>query len=265
MEEKKYTDKQLSAIHDLNKLKELLKQNNDNYIYLGLLLRESDNFYRNIPDKNYKDLYSFAKEELELCRTTVKYLIGVNRRFANGMKLQEKYEKYKYSQLREMLSLSDSQLDLVNPAMTVEEIKALKKVKNVDEDTVLNKLKSVANSSIAFETVRFNNNDEREKFLKDYLSWELFAEVPELTLKFYRAKLSDESYVVATRSEFNYSQTFSNFYNSDPTRIDVDVKYTLFDPNNKYSRYLLSGISKTSIIEHLRSKKLNYLKLVQHD
>lgn len=253
MEEKEYTEVEKNALHDLKKLKDLLKQNNDNYIYLGLLLREAKNFYMNIPNTVYKDIYEFAKTELDLCKTTVKYLTGVNQRFANGMNLKPKYENFKYSQLREMLSLSDIQLELVNPEMTVEEIKALKKVKNVDEDVVLKNL--INTDNIEYETVQFRNNQDRESFLRKYAEWEKFQNIPELTLAFYRAKLTDDTYVIATEYEW------INYYG----KLEKCVMYDLFNPADKKSRYTPVNRGLTAIIDYIRTGKLGYLKLVQHD
>ncbi len=252
-EKEKYTEVQKNALHDLNKIKDLLKQNNDNYIYLGLLLREAKNFYMNIPNTNYKDLYAFAKAELDLCKTTVKYLTGVNQRFANGMALKPKYEKYKYSQLREMLPLSDIQLELVNPGMTVEEIKALKKVKNVDEDIVLGNL--AKSNDIVYETVLFKNNTERSEFLRNYDKWELFAQVPELTLRFFRIKLTNEKYVIACESE----------YTSFNGKIEKSVKYDIFNINNPKDRYRDFDFGLIALIDYIRTNKLGYYKLVQHE
>lgn len=248
------SDVQLVAISNRDKLKDLLKQNNDNYIYLGLLLKEAKQYYMNIPDTNYKDVYAFAKDELELCKTTVKYLISVNDRFANGMKLKPKYDKYKYSQLREMVSLSDSQLDLVNPSMTVEEIKSLKKIKNIDEDKVLNPF--LKSDNAVYDTVYFKNNKEREVFIKGYKSWELFVQVPELTLKFYRAKLTNENYIIAL--EFEY-------YNNYLKKIESNVIYDIFNPIDSTSRYSPSSTPLTTLVEYIRSNKLGYYKLVQND
>jgi len=250
----KFSDLQLAAISSRDKLKDLLKQNNDNYIYLGLLLKEAKQYYMNIPDTNYKDIYAFAKDELELCKTTVKYLISVNDRFANGMKLKPKYDKYKYSQLREMVSLSDSQLDLVNPLMTVEEIKALKKIKNIDENKVLDPF--IKSDNAVYDTVYFKNNKEREDFLKSYKTWELFAQVPELTLKFYRVKLTNEKYIIALEFEF---------YVAYLKKFETSVMYDIFNPNDPTDRYDPCFNMSTKIVDTIRINKLGYYKLVQND
>lgn len=263
MEKEKLTSEQLNAIESTEKIKELLKQNNNNYIALGLLIHEANTYFRKIPDKQYKDLYAFCKEELGMCKTTVKYLVGINRRFANGDKLKPKFSAYVYSQLREMLPLSDSQLDLCNPSMTVADIKALKKVNNIDEDSVLNK--HITNSdNISYVETYFKNDKERDDFLNGYASWELFKEIPELTLKFFRVKFTDDTYLIATVSEYNGEQFFGVNYGRKEV-INKDVRFTIMNPKDVYSRYYIQGMSRTSIKAHISSNKLGYYRLVQND
>lgn len=263
MDKDKLTSEQLNAINATEKIKDLLKQINSNYIVLGSLIHEANTYFRAIPEKQYNDLYAFCKEEFGLCKTTVKYLVGINRRFANGDKLKPAFSLYLYSQLREMLALSDSQLDLCNPSMTVADIKALKKVNNIDEDTILNKHIKDSDNISYIETF-FKNDKEREEFLKSYASWELFKEIPELTLKFYRVKFTDDTYLIATISEYNGEQAYGPTYGRKEV-INKDVRYTIMNPKDNYSRYYIQGMSITSIKAHISANKLGYYKLVQND
>lgn len=254
MEEKnQYTEQQQYALASVEKIKKMIVDNNNNYIHLGLLLHEANTYYKNIPFKTYKDIYEFAKDEFDLCKTSVKYLIGINRRFAKGMTLKDKFKEYNYTQLREMLPLTDAQLDLVNPKMSAAEIKALRKVHNIDEDSILNK--HIKTENTAYEEVYFKNDTERAAFLSDYTKWELFKEVPELTLRFFRVQLTDKTYIIATEYE----------YHTYKDKFEKSVIRCLINPQDKNSRYSPSNDTHSTLVDHLRTNKLGYYRLVQND
>ena len=102
------------------------------YLYIGFLLREVRDFgyYK---EKEYLDVYDYAGAELGFKKSSVKNFIAISDTFCHvdkgcpTMFLEDKYEKFKYSQLCEMLSLSESQRSKVSPDMTVREIREFKK------------------------------------------------------------------------------------------------------------------------------------------
>ena len=102
------------------------------YLYIGFLLREVRDFgyYK---EKEYLDVYDYAQAELGFKKSSVKNFIAISDTFCQvdkgcpTMFLKDKYEKFKYSQLCEMLSLSEVQRSKVSSDMTVRKIRELKK------------------------------------------------------------------------------------------------------------------------------------------
>lgn len=102
------------------------------YLYIGFLLDEAKK-YEYYKDKDYKDIYDYARQELGFKKSSVINFIAVFNEFAldqKGIKtmfLRDEYKNFKYSQLCEMLSLSDKQRALVTPDTPVRAIRKLKK------------------------------------------------------------------------------------------------------------------------------------------
>ena len=239
-------EKEKIALSNLQKISNLIHKGCTDYIFLGLLLKESEYWFRDLPGRNYKDIYDFAKNELNLCRTNVKYYIGVQKRFGQGMQLKNEYKDYLFSQLREMYNLKDEQLKLCNPQMSVASIKALKKTgKKTDKE----KLDDYVGKQ---KEVYFKNDTELASFLADYKNWQLFHSIPELTLKFYKAMLTNGCWIVATESEV--VQTWKD------NSIVYNVKYTLMS-NSDICRYSYGSSSITSLCEYLRADQVGYLRI----
>lgn len=80
----------------------------------------------------YDDFYEFCDNNFHLSSSTVRRHIELFRSFAefkNGtysMYVAEKYENYSYSQLCEMLPLSDEERKQIKPDMTIKEIRDYK-------------------------------------------------------------------------------------------------------------------------------------------
>ena len=122
-------------------LKYILSDVNDirkSYIRLGFHLNEFDRlgYYR---DFGYASLTEFCDANLGLDKSAVSRCISVFKEFAKvndnichsrTMFLDDKYEEYSYSQLCEMVSMTEEQRRLVKPEMSVKQIRELKK-KNV--------------------------------------------------------------------------------------------------------------------------------------
>lgn len=122
-----------------NKIKQAMYNVAQQFVYIGFLLWEVQEYgyYR---EHGYDDVYQYAELELDMKKTTVKNLMGINYAFgcrneresggiANSrtMSLQAPYEKFKYSQLTEMLSMSPAQRKQITPDMTVKQIREFKK------------------------------------------------------------------------------------------------------------------------------------------
>ena len=115
------------------KIKQAMYDVAKQFVYIGFLLWEVQQYgyYR---EHGHNDVYEYAAFELNLKKTTVKNLIGINKAFGQQnqyglrtMYLQQEYEKFNYSQLTEMLSMSETQRNKVKPDMTIRQIREIKK------------------------------------------------------------------------------------------------------------------------------------------
>ncbi len=111
--------------------------------------------------------------------------------------------------------------------------------------------------------MQLKNKAERERFLENYKKWELFREIPELKLKFYRYEFSNGSVIIATeyaamrfvsfgRSGAKYIESVSVKYH---LLLDVTDKYKTQFSENEYKLYNPTGDSKTAIVEYMTKTK----------
>lgn len=106
----------------------------NSFINIGFRLHEADLFqyYR---EKGYSSIYEMAAVEFDMKKSVVSRYINVYKRFhsleGKQMDIRARYRKYNYSQLCEMLSLSDNEIEelKINSDMTVAEIRQIKKNK----------------------------------------------------------------------------------------------------------------------------------------
>lgn len=126
----------------LNEVTEIVKREMyevaSHFVYIGYCLWSVKQFdyYRS---GGYADVYDYASQELGFKRTTTKNLIGISATFGNlyyhsfsssilpTADLQPAYQDFNYSQLTEMLSMSEKQRAQVTPDMSVRQIRELKK------------------------------------------------------------------------------------------------------------------------------------------
>lgn len=91
--------------------------------------------------KFYSDSFTnFIHDYFGFSKTTTYNLIAIMEKFAPGCldgKCLSEYEDFSYSQLCEMVSMSDVQLSKVRPSMTIREIRELKKTEEVSGDNLL--------------------------------------------------------------------------------------------------------------------------------
>lgn len=240
------------AIKCTEHLKQVLKDNACSFALLGQLLKEAKSYFKDLPNNEYKTIYDFAEKELSLCRTTTKYYIAIHTSFCTGIRLKADYEEYNYSQLREMVSLTAEELKQVTPLMTADQIRKIKlknkKIEDIAEENLIS----------TYLTQSFKNVEERSEFLKNYSKWELFREIPELTLKFFRAKMSNGTYIIATESQVGKSLIYDDYYFDKPY---IHVYYSVIDKNNINSRYDITGAGGvTGVIKYITNNKLSYIK-----
>ncbi len=77
----------------------------------------------------YDSFYTLAEDYFAMSKATVSRYISIYQRFGDmaSEHIKPRYKDYSISQLREMLSLTDSQISACTPSMTCEAIHSLKK------------------------------------------------------------------------------------------------------------------------------------------
>ena len=162
----------------------------ENYIELGAELYDlkKSNLYMYIRRKDgvlgYGSVYDLIEEYFAMSRTAVKNCVGVYQRFAlqDSNLIKPQFKDYSTSQLREMLSLTDSQIAACTPSMTCEAIHDLKKKdkgKTKEDDFVPDPNFSL---KIDFSKETYNKILARAKRRKKHMN-ELVIEIVELFFK----------------------------------------------------------------------------------
>lgn len=143
-----------------------LKETAGNFVYIGCRLRQ-------IRDSGMldgaADIFEFAQREYGLSKSTTSRFIAVNERFAdpyNPLLIKDEFENIGSSKLSEMLTLPDSECELITEKTTVKEIRDLKafnkeaeKLENVEESTI---------SAVATSQQKTENEPGPERPAVDY-------------------------------------------------------------------------------------------------
>lgn len=97
-----------------------------NYLKIGAaLLRVND--LKLYEYNNYENIYDYANKEFNIKATTVKNTIAIVKRFCelNG-RLKSEYKDFSYSNLVELLSVDEKEIDKFKPTMTVKAVRSKK-------------------------------------------------------------------------------------------------------------------------------------------
>ncbi len=107
-----------------------------NYLTIGHALREIK--LKHLYElEGYKNIYELSKEKFNLGETSTKNFINVYLKFGDSRNvgcLKNDYEKYSFSQLVELLPVSEDDIKNYSPSMSVQEIKQIKKDSQVSDD-----------------------------------------------------------------------------------------------------------------------------------
>lgn len=85
-------------------------------------------------EEEYSDVWEFARSEYGISKSTASRYMSMNDRFSengNSPNIKEEYRAFGKSQLQEMLYLEDDQLDQVGPDDRVEDIRNLRRPKEI--------------------------------------------------------------------------------------------------------------------------------------
>lgn len=116
-------DEWSSWVEDIRKK---LAETAQNFVYIGYRLkqiRDSGNF------GGTADVFEFAQKEYGISKSAVSRFIAINEKYSEGgnsLELKEQYKGFSSSKLSEMLSLPDSECELITEETTVKQIRELK-------------------------------------------------------------------------------------------------------------------------------------------
>ena len=103
-----------------------LSETAQNFVYIGYRLKQ-------IRDSGMfggaADIFEFAQNEYGLGKSTVSRFIAINEKYSkegNSLELKDEYKGFSSSKLSEMLSLPDSECELITEKTTVKDIRDLK-------------------------------------------------------------------------------------------------------------------------------------------
>lgn len=85
-------------------------------------------------EEDYGTVWDFAKEEYGISKSTASRYMSMNDRFSengNSPSIREEYKAFGKSQLQEMLYLEDDKLDQIKPGDRVEDIRSLRRPKEI--------------------------------------------------------------------------------------------------------------------------------------
>lgn len=110
--------------------------------------------------------YNFCDNYFKICKTTVKNLLCIYKRFVINIEL-ENYQDYSYSQLVELLTFDYDELKAVEPSMSVRAIRELKA-----EIAKENKSSGQTSdhSTKSNDNVNEDDNDDNESDIEEYIA-----------------------------------------------------------------------------------------------
>lgn len=105
-----------------------------NFVYIGYRLKQ-------IRDSGMydgaSDIFEFAQKEYGLGKSTVSRFIAINEKYyegGNSLELKEEFKAFSSSKLSEMLTLPDSEIELITEKTTIREIRELKNFNQQDPE-----------------------------------------------------------------------------------------------------------------------------------
>lgn len=116
--------------------------------------------------RGYDNLLSFTEAEFSLSKTQTYNLISVSKKFSIDGMLKEGYDNFSFSQLVEMLSLSESEFKLISDDMEVKDIRKIKNNKTKKSEEV-EEVEEVEEEPNIFSNINNNTIDSILKVLQN--------------------------------------------------------------------------------------------------
>ena len=118
------------------KIKDKLNETTNNFIVIGYYLKQVRDSGAYLQD-GYHNMEEFALGEYKLSASTASRFMDINTRFSqdgNSLQIKEEFCNYGYSKLQEMLTVKDSDMELITPDTTVTQIREIKKAEKAEAE-----------------------------------------------------------------------------------------------------------------------------------
>ena len=167
----------ISKCAKLEQLEESLRSSaksiNGKFVFIGEIFSiiDRERLYSTVSsgmaDNYCNDVYRYAYVRFGLRKTTTFNLVSIARIFAVNGELLPKWKEYSYSQLCEMISMSDEDRKKVTPSMTVKQIRELKNTLSLQTNTEIqtSELDESSNDVVVLPSL----NDRKRKKLIELL------------------------------------------------------------------------------------------------
>ncbi len=174
-----------SLKYNADKIKSLIDSVSKNYVNVGYILNQIKK--EDLILCGYKDIYEYAEECFNFKSTSVKNMMSIAKKFCVDneyyFSLKEEYKNFSYSQLTEMLSVSDSNLIEFKEDMTIKEMKYLKKMQLANNYLVTafeNELKYFDPTIDTKKITKIENNSSNMSVMDNLINMSFLDEYKEL-------------------------------------------------------------------------------------
>ena len=252
------------AVASFNYVKQGIADVKRRYISLGFHLHEME-MCRYHEELGYGNFYECIEKNFHMDKSAVSRVIAVWKEFCSKdnsnsrkMWIDDRYEKYSYSQLVEMLPLKEKERFKVSADMTVSRIRDYKK--SLKEKAKEQKTKdntspkdSVATSQSVPEEKEepvitqpelpvMKNMTQREDFINSYKSWSIWCKNECTEETFYRYDLPD-GYAIVVKN-------YPYYIEWDKKECEIEEYYLLFPG---YHHFADCKANMTVLKEHLKN------------
>lgn len=148
----------------------------ESFVSIGYFLKQvrDRELYR---ETGHDDIWEFAQAQFGISKSSASRFMNINDRFSaggNSPNLLEQYQNFSSSQLSEMLTLSDNQIEHVTEQTTVKEIRSMKPKKGKEQEVVqeesacsfYNKFASCDNCAGLHSMLKCTDRKTKRKFVR---------------------------------------------------------------------------------------------------
>jgi hypothetical protein len=235
-----------------NRIHSYLNNVMENYLMIGHELNKVESNKSYLANE-YISVIEYAEKEFQLSTTTIRNSMAISNKFCNSYgQLTDKYKDFSYSQLVELLSVDQLELDNFKPAMTVKTIRSEKLINAIDKSLSTIYQKGIVKTYIdiiktfdfntVLKTKGFDVEYEAKKDKEFYDSWsslnfvinfKLINNVTSQKLKFQFCYQRDEFRFDSSEPWFYETVTTLTIENVLKKYCDELIKKNLITPEGK--------------------------------